>query len=182
MKPKDCPNSYIAELDDVKITPDLLRRPTGPRFTDLVHEGTIVKTSYGTGPYTVQVVSPRVVYGAQCFDLVVGRQCGSGHPPYGKYYLNELVAVNGRLLHLFKANDDEVVVVGQGEAQAHLIRPWEDHQEAQEPDDVELNDDWHELAEAVDQEPGQPEAGLQIGFDDLAKLQDWQRPTGEAVQ
>ena len=177
MEPKDCPNSYIAEINGLAISPELLRRPSGPRFTDLVTEGTIIKTSYGTGPHTVGQVSRYTACGAECYSLSSASAKSSE-----LWIINELVAVDGRLLKLFKANDDEVVVVGQGEAQAHLIRPWEDHQEAQEPDDVELNDDWHELAEAVDQEPGQPEAGLQIGFDDLAKLQDWQRPTGEAVQ
>lgn len=33
----------------------------------------------------------------------------------GQAYLNELVAVDGHLLHLFGNNDDEVIVMGGGQ-------------------------------------------------------------------
>lgn len=96
---------YVADLNGYRVTQDMLRHPSGPRFCDLIGVGTVVRTSYGTGPYIVKDIREFVDYGVETYSLVC-----SDVDKSGRYFLNELVAVDGRMLALFVANDDEVFV------------------------------------------------------------------------
>jgi len=99
------------------------RTPPGqPTVSDIVKPGDIVKTTYDTGPYRVEKVRVYKSYvGDPIFTLIVSN-------PNGRYkkdgratkenlcWLNELVAVDGRLLAYFVNNDDEVIVVDSSQA------------------------------------------------------------------
>lgn len=111
-------SSYIADLNCYRVIKDMLRFPSGPHWSEIVKIGNIVETSYDTGPYVVEAISEHETYGVKCITLICslpnakrrkdGRMMGD---PDG--WLNEIVAVNGRLLKLFKANKDEVLVKGE---------------------------------------------------------------------
>lgn len=92
--------------------------PEGQNKVDkIIHPGDKVKTSWNTGPYTVVEVSRHEIYGLEEFSLILDdgniRKTKSGKYPKNAdfAYINELVAQNGRLLHLFEANKDEVIVL-----------------------------------------------------------------------
>lgn len=99
-------SSYVADLNGYRVTQDMLRHPSGPRFRELLKEGDVVRTSYGTGPYIVDHIGKYPTYGVECYSL--GLKDMLGKRGYG---INELVAVDGRLLALFLANEDEVEVL-----------------------------------------------------------------------
>jgi N6-adenosine-specific RNA methylase IME4 len=122
--------------DEYRSTPDGQR--TVP---DLVKAGMLVRTSYDTGPYLVVEVngpfnggieSEEVEYPdhwSLCCadpDETPNKKTGLIIP---KYWLNEIVAVDGRLLKLFVANDDEVFIVPPPEVKRAL---------AQEADPLEI--------------------------------------------
>lgn len=100
-------SSYVADLNGYRVTQNMLRHPAGPPLPKLIKRGTIVKTSYDTGPYVVKEVSPYTDYGVETHSLKCRHVNGGG----GEYFLNELVAVDGRVLHLFLANEDEVFII-----------------------------------------------------------------------
>lgn len=86
-----------------------------PEVDQLVFPGDTVWTSYGTGPYVVKDVTPQECLGMRCFTLVL-QDLG----PHGKRrkreadgWINEVVAVDGRLLLLFANNEDEIFVARQ---------------------------------------------------------------------
>lgn len=81
--------------------------PGGPTVHDLCPAGTIVKTSYSTGPYTVFSVSPRMWRGLRSWSLT----CSAVGKQKPEFYMNEYVAVDGRILHLFSNNDSEVMIL-----------------------------------------------------------------------
>jgi len=98
-------NSYLADLNSYPVTQDMLRKPHGPSVGDLIQPGSVVRTSYGTGPYIVVDIGHYSYYGVEAHSLVCKDMDGRG-----RYYLNELVAVDGRILKLFLANEDEVFI------------------------------------------------------------------------
>lgn len=98
-KDKIC-SSFVADLNGYRVTQDMLRHPQGTPFFELVKAGDTVRTSYGTGPYIIKAIIPCLDYSVQTYSIV----CKGG------YHLNELVAVNGRILHLFLANEDECFI------------------------------------------------------------------------
>lgn len=111
-------NSYIADLNGSRVTPDMLRKPSGIELTQLIRPGIVVKTSYGSGPYIVESVHRHEIYGHEEYSLILSglnnkrRKDGTAHRGDSSYYyLNELVAVDGRILHLFVANKNEVFIV-----------------------------------------------------------------------
>ena len=99
-------SSYVADLNGYRVTQDMLRHPIGPKFRELLKEGDVVRTNYGTGPYIVDHIGKYPAYGVDCYSL--GLEDLNGKHGYG---INELVAIDGRLLHLFLANEDEVEVM-----------------------------------------------------------------------
>lgn len=101
-------SSYIADLNGYRVTQEMLRHPSGAPLPELVETGTLVKTSYGSGPYVVKKIAPFVDYGVQTYSL----RCRSPVLS-GEFFLNELVAVDGRILALFLANEDEVFLLGE---------------------------------------------------------------------
>lgn len=107
ISPRPLHSSYVADLNGYRVTQNMLRHPAGPPLPKLVKRGTIVKTSYDTGPYVVTAVCPHTDYGVETYSLV----CCGADGPRGQYHLNELVAVDGRVLHLFLANEDEVFII-----------------------------------------------------------------------
>lgn len=113
---------YIAHhmtFDD----PDEFRRPIPPgaSVADIAPVGTIVETSYDTGPYVVLRVSQHD-YNPQNFPFKPCptwsfAMCKLDEPTkVAEYYINEVVPQNGRLLMLFSANTDEVFVRGMAPA------------------------------------------------------------------
>ena len=107
VSPRPLHSPYVADLNGYRVTQDILRHPSGIPLPELVKPGTVVKTSYGTGPYIVKSVSRWEIYGVETHSLV----CKSSEDSNGDSYLNNLVAVDGRILQLFLANEDEVFVL-----------------------------------------------------------------------
>jgi hypothetical protein len=102
-------NSYIADLNGYRVTQDMLRHPSGTKLTELIMPGTVLRTSYGIGIYTVKKVLPQEDYGVQTYSLV----CRNPYGGSGDYYLNELVAVDGKILKLFLASDEEFFIIDE---------------------------------------------------------------------
>ena len=109
-------SSYVADLNGYRVTQDMLRQPSDPPWDKIIHVGSVVRTSYGTGPYLVEAISEHEDYGVKNISLVCSlpdakrRKDGkmSGEPDG---WLNEIVAVDGRLLKLFKGSTDEIIVL-----------------------------------------------------------------------
>jgi hypothetical protein len=91
------------------------RTPSGqPTVKDLVKPGDIVATSYETGPYRVDAVyGPHRDGYPSHFSLGLSLIKNDGGLQRGHFSINELVAVNGRILKLFENNDDEVFIKGR---------------------------------------------------------------------
>ena len=108
-------SSFVADLNGWRVTQDMLRHPSGPHWSELVHPGSVVSTSYGTGPYVVEEIHEHEHYGVKLISFVCslpdsprsknGRMKGN---PDG--WLNDYLAVDGRLLALLLANNDEVII------------------------------------------------------------------------
>ena len=101
-------NSYLADLNSVKVTPDMLNIPAGIHWKEFVGVGYIVRTNYNTGPYVITEVHEHSKYEVFPILSFVCLRVGQKGKSYS--YLNEYVAVNGQLLHLFKDNDAMVIV------------------------------------------------------------------------
>ncbi|MBB4402998.1 MULTISPECIES: hypothetical protein [Rhizobium/Agrobacterium group] len=87
-----------------------------PAVPALVRPGMAVRTSYGTGGIVIVVEGP-VVYQAadgreyEHFTIVYVPTARFGHHSTADHrWINECVAVGGRILMLFEANSDEVFV------------------------------------------------------------------------
>jgi len=86
----------------------------------LVRLGSIVRTSYGTGPYIVAEIAmyeyrPPEGGWYPHWSFVVQRIAPDGAIVWGdrgRGWLNEIVPRGRRLLALFESNDDEVFVIG----------------------------------------------------------------------
>lgn len=99
-------NAWQVEWDGQELPAELRSTPAGqPTVRDLVPIGSVVRTNYGSGPYRVTRITEHAIYGRMVFSLTCEDLQGRGN-----YYLNELVAVDGRLLKLFPANTDEVFI------------------------------------------------------------------------
>jgi N6-adenosine-specific RNA methylase IME4 len=100
---------------------DRYREPSGASVAELCPPGTIIRTNYGTGPYEVVGVT-----GPHLFTPAIGGKqfqhwslclCHVNSPKRKKgklvpdAWVNEVVAVDGRLLGLFENNSDEVFIV-----------------------------------------------------------------------
>ncbi|QAY80448.1 hypothetical protein [Sphingosinicella sp. BN140058] len=97
--------------------------PGRPNVADLITPGTLIKTSYNSGPYMVGHVTPVIYYGRFRAFSVTGYQADE-HGNFVKSagragYLNELVVdwTGGepRIRKLFQANDDEIFIVGRAQ-------------------------------------------------------------------
>lgn len=97
------------------------RTPTSEKTVpEIVAPGDRVETTYGSGPYFVKEVTgpfryePRELPGQvfEHYSLVLTD--ASERKTSGAFHINELVAVGGRLLKLFHANEDEVLILGRG--------------------------------------------------------------------
>lgn len=90
--------------------------PGAPTVADLVRPGDSVRTSYGTGGIVIAVDQAMfTVPTGEAFPhftivVVSPGRCGR-HPDQVRHCLNEYVAVDGRILKLFEASNDEVFVV-----------------------------------------------------------------------
>ena len=116
-------NTYTAGLSEP--TDGRYRRtPEGqPKVPDFVAPGSVIRTNYDTGPYIVTKVSGPYEYrpddgdghAYEHYSLTMVHSSKFRERPAkatlkGDSYINELVAVDGRLLKLFEANTDEVTV------------------------------------------------------------------------
>lgn len=91
-------------------------RPGSPTVADLVRPGDTVSTSYGTGGVVIEV--KEYLYTAPTgetlshFTIVyVPFDRAAKYRETDRCWINECVAVAGRILMLFEANADEVFVV-----------------------------------------------------------------------
>lgn len=108
----------MADLNGDRVTQDMLRHPSGPHWSELVKVGSIIKTNYNSGPYIVEHISEREVYGVLTIGFTLsypdakrkkdGTMWGD---PDG--WISEIVAVDGELLKLFLKNKDTVTVEGE---------------------------------------------------------------------
>lgn len=87
-----------------------------PDVAALVRPGMLVRTSYGTGGAVVSVNGPHVYVAPDGreyphFTIVyVPPDRYSGYTERDLRWINECVAVHGRILMLFEANEDEVFI------------------------------------------------------------------------
>lgn len=103
-------NPYQADILEFELDPEGHYRteaPNGPTVQDLCPLGTIVATNYSTGPYVVRTVSSHKWKGKRSWCLTCS-QLGSKK---ADSYLNDYVAVDGRIRHLFGNNTDEVLIL-----------------------------------------------------------------------
>ena len=101
--------------DRLRLTP-----PRQKTVCELISIDDLIKTNYGTGPYRVEEISKHTYYGiCEAYSLVLSepnaQRNKNGKLPkdYSYSFINEIVAQDGRLLMLFEANKDEVIVVGK---------------------------------------------------------------------
>ncbi|NTE68109.1 hypothetical protein G6M85_21125 [Agrobacterium tumefaciens] len=93
-----------------------LTSPRAPDVPALVHPGMAVQSSYGTGGIVIAVEGP-VIHVAPDgrayphFTIVyVPTDRFGRHSKLNRNWINECVAVDGRILKLFEANSDEVFI------------------------------------------------------------------------
>jgi len=104
-------NKFLVNLNNFEPPPLSELRTTPKRektVSEILKVGDIVKTSYGTGPYKVQVITEINTYGyPPCYSLSLSNiNCNKIDS-----WINEIVAVDGRLLKLFKGNEDEIFII-----------------------------------------------------------------------
>jgi len=94
--------------------------PGAPTVADLVRPGDTVATSYNTGGYVIEV--KEYFYDAPTgealshFTIVyVPATHATRYRDIDRHWINECVAVDGRILMLFEANPDEIFVVGRAQ-------------------------------------------------------------------
>lgn len=117
-------STYMASLG-VPDRRQYRRTPPGaPTVADLVRPGDTVATSYNTGGVVIEV--KEYFYAAPTgetlshFSIVyVPPDRAANSRDTDRHWINECVAVDGRILMLFEANTDEVFVVDR----AHSVEP-----------------------------------------------------------
>ncbi|MDN5925596.1 MAG: hypothetical protein L0I29_00800 [Hyphomicrobiales bacterium] len=92
--------------------------PGAPTVADLVHPGDTVSTSYDTGGVVIEVkehfyAAPTGETLSHFTIVYVPPDRAAKHGDTDRHWINECVAVGGRILKLFEANTDEVFVVGR---------------------------------------------------------------------
>ena len=86
-----------------------------PRIPAVIPVGAIIKTNYGAGPYKVKEIIKNIVMSYETYSFI----CMDINN-VGRYYLNEFVAIDGRILKLFGNNNDEIFIV-KAEGQLSLL-------------------------------------------------------------
>ncbi|OBZ97485.1 hypothetical protein ADU59_00200 (plasmid) [Pararhizobium polonicum] len=93
--------------------------PNGaPDVAALVHPGMVIRTSYGTGGTVIGVEGPYVHVAPDGRDYphftiaYVTTERFDRHGKLDRSWINECVAVDGRILKLLEANLDEVFIEG----------------------------------------------------------------------
>ena len=121
----ECGNTVLKITSELCVTAyyrDRLRlTPPGQKtVSELVVIDDLIKTNYGTGPYRVEGVTKNTYYGiCEAYSLVLSEvnaprnKNGELSKNYSYAGINEIVAQDGKLLMLFEANKDEVMVVGK---------------------------------------------------------------------
>lgn len=107
-------NPYQADTAQMEVDPEMHYRTEvsgGPTVKDLCPPGTIVATNYATGPYVVRTVSDHMWKGKRSWGLT----CSQLGAKMADSYLNNYVAINGRIRHLFGNNSDEVLILERPE-------------------------------------------------------------------
>lgn len=101
-------NSFQVDTLGLKAPDGELRQtpPGQPGVQNIIAIGAVVKTNYGSGPYRVKRIDSAIWKGHRYWNLVC-----EGLTDQREAYLNELVAVDGRIVALFPNNDDEVLLV-----------------------------------------------------------------------
>lgn len=121
-------SSYLAEINHCTPAPDELRAedPGKPTAGDLIRIGSIVRTSYGTGPYLVDRVTSHDYYSDfrawSITGFTMDRDGTFRRNEANRFWINELVAdwSEGKAVirKLFLANDDVLSIdAEQGFAQ-----------------------------------------------------------------
>jgi hypothetical protein len=109
---------YSAELGAHDPGHYRLTPPCAPDVQALVRPGMSVRTSYGTGGIVIAVEGPtmhRAQDGREYphFTIIyVPVERFGRHSATDRCWINECVAVGGRILMLLEANDDEVFIEG----------------------------------------------------------------------
>lgn len=91
--------------------------PGEPTVDELLLPETMIRTNYDSGPYIVhRVFRYALSGGSPIFDglfawSVVCRYPDKAVENRDRAYLNEYVAVNGRIVKVFPNNDDEILIV-----------------------------------------------------------------------
>lgn len=120
-------STYTADLG----VPDrrLYRRtpPGSPTVADLVRPGDTVSTSYGTGGVVIEVkeyfyAAPQGETLSHFTIVYVPSDRTDEYRETDRHWINECVAVAGRILMLFEANADEVFVVDRARSAAARLR------------------------------------------------------------
>jgi hypothetical protein len=90
--------------------------PGAPTVADLIRPGDTVSASYGTGGVVIEVTE--YFYAAPMGEMLshftivyLPPDRTAKHSDAHRHWINECVAVGDRILKLFEANTDEVVVV-----------------------------------------------------------------------
>ncbi|NLT49453.1 MAG: hypothetical protein GXX85_00875 [Ignavibacteria bacterium] len=117
-------NSYLLGLNGGDLNKYRFRTtPEGqPKLNEVVKRGDIVITNYDTGPYKVVKVSGPYTHHTglgweftlpESYTILCCKPEDKFPLPknYQHYYLNELVFIDGRILHLFENNSDEVMII-----------------------------------------------------------------------
>lgn len=123
-------NVYLREIGYGAGAVYRYRAPRGPHIREVAVPGSAVVTSYRSGPYVIHAVTGPYTYrppeGGQhehwsiVFTTFRGEQCGK---PGGGGHINEMVAVDGRLLKLFENNDDEVLFLDRPILSPPRVKP-----------------------------------------------------------
>ena len=121
----ECCNTVLKLTDELCVTAYHQNRlrltPPGQKTVpELISIDDLIKTNYGTGPYRVEGISKYTCYGiCEVYSLILSEpnaprnKNGKLPKDYSYSFINEIVAQDGRLLMLFEANEDEVIVVGK---------------------------------------------------------------------
>jgi len=126
-------NTFIADLNKASFgaaDPLYRKTPDGQLKVDkLISPGTIIKSSYSTQEYIVAKVvrdeykpieRPDQIFESFWLSLIAKDSRKGG------YSISELVAVDGRILKLFVANEDEIFILGKGMDTSFILEDNED--------------------------------------------------------
>ena len=119
---------YSAELGAHDPGRYRLTPPGAPDVPALVQPGMTVRTSYGTGGIFVAVEGPTIHHAQDGREyphftiIYVPAKRFGRHSAADHCWLNECVAVGGRILMLLEANDDEVFVEASSRTTEEGIR------------------------------------------------------------